>query len=93
MKHMEWFTRNAYASEEEHDPRCDSLPPCWHRDLPEELSRPEARVADGDWIVMRTNAVHSEGELCKIPASPIKSTVNMSLCLEFAIVRTRYVVE
>ena len=35
--------------------------------------------ADGDWIVMRTHAVHSEGEQCKIPAAPIKCTVNMSL--------------
>jgi hypothetical protein len=41
---------------------------------------------------MRTHAVHSEGEQCKIPASPIKCTFNMSLCLEFAIVRTRHVV-
>jgi hypothetical protein len=40
---------------------------------------------------MRTHAVHSEGEQCKIPAAPIKCTVNMFLCLEFAIVRTRHV--
>ena len=44
---------------------------------------------------MRTHAVHSEGEQCKIPAAPIKCTGNimMPLCLEFAIVRTRHVVE
>jgi hypothetical protein len=28
--------------------------------------------ADGNWIVMRTHAVHSEVEQCKIPAAPIK---------------------
>ncbi len=49
--------------------------------------------ADGDWIVMITHAVHAEAEQCKIPAAPIKHTVNMSLYLEFTIVSTRQVVE
>ncbi len=29
--------------------------------------------ADGDWIVMRTHAVHAEAKQCKIPAAPINS--------------------